>query len=110
MGDAKFNITSGEQLCKIISREIIDKNDWAKTFGLGTGKWQEKNSEKYPSNTFRNIVESKTRPVKYCIGTKCKTCDGIGHYRKYKKDGTYVNLTKCKDCNGEGVFLTETDR
>ena len=113
MGDAKFNITSGEQLCKIIySREIIDKNDWAKTFGLGTdANGRKRTPEKYPSNTFRNIVESKTRPVKYCIGTKCKTCDGIGHYRKYKKDGTaYVNLTKCKDCNGEGVFLTETDR
>ncbi len=113
MGDAKFNITSGEQLCKIIySREIIDKNDWAKTFGLGTdSNGRKRTPEKYPSNTFRKIVESKTRPVKYCIGTKCKTCDGIGHYRKYKKDGTaYINLTKCKDCNGEGVFLTETDR
>ena len=113
MGDAKFNITSGEQLCKIIySREIIDKNDWAKTFGLGTDSQGVKRiSVEYPANTFRELVDAKTIPVKYCIGTKCKTCDGIGHYRKYKKDGTaYVNLTKCKDCNGEGVFLTETDR
>ena len=113
MGDAKYNITSGEQLCKIIySREIIDKNDWAKTFGLGTDERGIKRTPaKYPANTFRKILETKTRPVMYSIGTKCKTCDGIGHYRKYKKDGSaYLNLTKCKDCNAEGVFLTKTDR
>ena len=113
MGDAKYNITSGEQLCKIIySREIIDKNDWAKTFGLGTDERGIKRTPaKYPANTFRKILETKTRTVMYTIGTKCKTCDGIGHYRKYKKDGSaYLNLTKCKDCNAEGVFLTKTDR
>ena len=113
MGDAKYNITSGEQLCKIIySREIIDKNDWAKTFGLGTDERGIKRTPaKYPANTFRKILETKTRPVMYSIGTKCKTCDGIGHYRKYKKDGSaYLNLTKCKDCNAEGVFLTKADR
>ena len=113
MGDAKYNITSGEQLCKIIySREIIDKNDWAKTFGLGTDERGIKRTPaKYPANTFRKILETKTRPVMYSIGTKCKTCDGIGHYRKYKKDcSAYLNLTKCKYCNAEGVFLTKTDR
>ena len=113
MGDASYNITSGEQLCKIIySREIIDKNDWAKTFGLGTDENGIKRTPaKYPANTFRNILETKTRPVMYSIGTKCKTCDGVGHYRKYKKDGSaYLNLTKCKDCNAQGVFLTKTDR
>ena len=36
MGDTPINITSSEQLCKVIySREIIDKKDWATTFGLG---------------------------------------------------------------------------
>lgn len=61
MGDRPYNIASPEQLSKIIhSREIIDKNDWAVTFGLGTSATGAKRTPvKYPDHTFRQIIEKK---------------------------------------------------
>ena len=113
MGDTPYNIGSAEQLSKIIySKEIIDKKDWNITFGLGTdAEGIKRIPPRYPANTFRDLVEAKTRPVQYTIGTKCNVCKGVGAYRKIKKDKTpFLNITKCKDCSGHGVILTASSR
>ncbi len=113
MGDRPYNIASPEQLSKIIhSREIIDKNDWAVTFGLGTSATGAKRTPvKYPDHTFRQIIEKKTKPVQYEAGVKCNTCDGAGVRRKIKKDGTYFQqIHKCSECKGDGVLLTATEK
>ena len=113
MGDRPYNIGSPEQLSKIIySREIIDKEDWNKTFGIGKDKNGEKRTAvEYPDHTFRQLIERKTRPVHYEAGVKCTICDGAGIRRKVKKDGTYYQqLHKCSECKGEGVLLTPTEK
>ena len=113
MGDTPINITSSEQLCKVIySREIIDKKDWATTFGLGLDEnGRRRKPMHFPSNTFSNIIDAQTKPVYFTIGSKCKRCHGVGIIKRVKKDGTlFARSSKCPDCKSQGVVLTETSK
>ena len=60
---------------------------------------------------FVNTVKYQTKVIKRTVAHHCNTCNGKGHYRKYKKDGTpYKNLTGCSECDKRGYLLIPTEK
>jgi DNA polymerase-1 len=61
-------------------------------------------------NTFRDIVNKKTKIVYKTKAKQCPSCKGHGKYRKTKKDGTpFANETKCPTCLATGFLFDNTN-
>ena len=113
MGDTKINLSSTEDLSKVIySRKVQDKNLWSGLFNIGIDK-RTKKQKKRPRMTdraFQELVNKYTDPVYKTFAQQCPDCKGVGHVRQIKKDGTpFKNLTKCSRCKGEGMLFTDTE-
>ena len=100
MGDTPINLNSPEQLSWIIySRKPHDKTDWQNSY-----------NPYMKENTFRDIVNKKTKIVYKTKARQCPTCKGFGKYRKTKKDGSpFANETKCPSCLATGFLFDNTN-
>jgi len=113
MGDTKINLSSTEDLSKVIySRKVQDKRQWAELFNIGIDK-KTKRPKRRPRMTdreFQHNVDKYTDTVYKTVATQCKTCNGLGLIRHTKVDGTpFKNMSKCPDCKGEGMIFLETE-
>jgi len=113
MGDTKINLSSTEDLSKVIySRKVQDKKQWAELFNIGIDK-KTKRPKRRPRMTdreFQHNVDKYTDTVYKTVATQCKTCNGLGLIRHTKVDGTpFKNMSKCPDCKGEGMIFLETE-
>jgi DNA polymerase I-like protein with 3'-5' exonuclease and polymerase domains len=113
MGDTKINLSSTEDLSKVIySRKVHDKNTWATLFNIGIDK-RTKKPKKRPMMTdreFSNVITKHTEQVYKTIAQQCNICSGVGYIRQLKKDGTpFKNLSKCSKCKSEGMLFIETE-
>ena len=113
MGDTKINLSSTEDLSKVIySRKVQDKKQWAELFNIGIDK-KTKRPKRRPRMTdreFQHNVDKYTDTIYKTVATQCKTCNGVGLIRHTKVDGTpFKNMSKCSDCKGEGMIFLETE-
>lgn len=113
MGDTKINLSSTEDLSKVIySRKVHDKNFWSELFNIGIDKKTKrpKRRPKMSDKQFEEYVNKYTDSVYKTIAQQCSSCHGVGLIRQTKKDGTpFKNMTKCSSCKGEGMLFTETE-
>ena len=113
MGDTKINLSSTEDLSKVIySKKVQDKSIWTSMFNIGIDK-RTKKAKRRPRMTdraFQELVNKYTDPVYKTIAQQCGDCKGVGHVRKIKKDGSpFAKLSKCSRCKGEGMLFIETE-
>ena len=113
MGDTKINLSSTEDLSKVIySRKVQDKKQWVELFNIGIDK-RTKRPKRRPRMTdreFQHNVDKYTDTIYKTVATQCKTCNGLGLIRHTKVDGTpFKNMSKCPDCKGEGMIFLETE-
>ena len=113
MGDTKINLSSTEDLSKVIySRKVQDKKQWAELFNIGIDK-RTKRPKRRPRMTdreFQHNVSKYTDTIYKTVASQCKTCKGLGLIRHTKVDGTpFKNMSKCSDCKGEGMIFLETE-
>ena len=113
MGDTKINLSSTEDLSKVIySKKVQDKSIWTSMFNIGIDK-RTKKAKRRPRITdraFQELVNKYTDPVYKTIAQQCGDCKGVGHIRKIKKDGSpFAKLSKCSRCKGEGMLFIETE-
>ena len=113
MGDTKINLSSTEDLSKVIySRKVQDKKQWAELFNIGIDK-RTKRPKRRPRMTdreFQHNVSKYTDTIYKTVASQCKTCKGLGLIRHTKVDGTpFKNMSKCPDCKGEGMIFLETE-
>ena len=113
MGDTKINLSSTEDLSKVIySRKVQDKKQWAELFNIGIDK-RTKRPKKRPRMTdreFQNLVSKYTDTIYKTVASKCENCNGVGLVRHTKVDGTpFKNMSKCPKCKGEGMLFLETE-
>ena len=109
MGDTPINISSPEQLSKVIySRRIKDKNEWVRTFNIGTDESGKKLYKTRMSQTkFVKTVREQTTIVKKTRARQCNTCIGTGKTYKTKISGDlYAVGNHCVDCGGTGLKYT----
>jgi DNA polymerase I-like protein with 3'-5' exonuclease and polymerase domains len=111
MGDTPINLSSGEDISKLVySREFTDKKNHKIIFNLGTDElgnpmWPPRMS---PAK-FAEAVRRTTKKVQRTEAQHCTTCAGHGFIRKTKQDGTpYKKTTKCTICEGRGYVLAPT--
>lgn len=116
MGDTPFNLSSPEQLSQIIySRKIIDKKHWKETFNLGTELRNSVTKKRRPyrmkDSKFAQSVREGTQKVYKTRAVRCDECNGIGSFRKKKKDGTdFKKDSFCHKCNRTGIYYENTDK
>ena len=99
MGDTPINLNSPEQLSRVIyGRKVLDKQYWGNAI------------DPYMSDTdFRSLMAGGTERVYKTSASQCKGCNGSGHIRKVKKDGSlFANTNKCSRCSGAGYTLMPT--
>ena len=97
MGDTPINLNSPEQLSWVIySRKVIDKPAWGNAI------------EPYMSGAeFDRMISAGTERLYKTKAVQCHDCNGTGHIRKVRKDGTpYSKPNRCRACNGNGYILT----
>jgi len=96
MGDTRINLNSPEQMSWVIySRRPKDKLEWANTF-----------SPYMDVKEYKKNVKDKSDIVYKTEAKQCTDCQGTGHYRKVKKDGTpYARPTKCDNCDSIGYLF-----
>ena len=98
MGDTPINLNSPEQLSWVIySRKVIDKPAWGNAI------------EPYMSGAeFDRMISAGTERLYKTKAVQCHDCNGTGHIRKVRKDGTpYSKPNRCRACNGNGYLLTD---
>ena len=91
MGDTKINISSGEDLSKVIySRQVQDKDIWGKLFNIGIDKNTGKNKRRpnFSRIQFRNLVAENSEKIFKTTAEQCRNCNGKGVIKKIKKDGS----------------------
>ena len=99
MGDTPINLNSPEQLSWVVySRKVVDKPVWADQV------------DPYMSNAeFDRMISGGTTRLYKTKATQCHTCNGTGHVRKVRKDGTlYAKPNRCTVCNANGYRLDNT--
>lgn len=113
MGDTKINLSSTEDLSKVIySRAVHDKNTWATIFniGLDTNTNRPKRRPRMTDKEFQGIVNKHTDIIHRTIAEQCSTCMGVGYIRKTNKDGKPSKMLNiCTKCKKEGIIYTETE-
>jgi DNA polymerase I-like protein with 3'-5' exonuclease and polymerase domains len=97
MGDTPINLNSPEQLSWVIySRKPKDKNVWMNAI-----------TPYMKPKDFRDAIAKNTTLVYKTEAKQCPDCNGTGHIRKTKKDGTpFAKPNKCGRCVTTG-FLYE---
>ncbi len=113
MGDTKINLSSTEDLSKVIySRKVQDKSIWTSMFNIGIDK-RTKRAKRRPrinDRAFHELVNKYTDPVFKTIAQQCTECHGVGHIRRIKKDGSpFSKMSKCSKCNGQGMLFIDTE-
>ena len=99
MGDTPINLNSPEQLSWVIySRKVMDKQYWGNAI------------DPYMADAdFRSLIAGGTEKIYKTKAEQCRDCNGTGHIRKVKKDGTpFARTTSCKNCSGRGYLLVPT--
>ena len=99
MGDTPINLNSPEQLSWVIySRKVTDKQYWGNAI------------DPYMADAdFRSLIAGGTEKIYKTKAEQCRDCNGTGHIRKVKKDGTpFARTTSCKNCSGRGYLLVPT--
>ena len=97
MGDTPINLNSPEQLSWVVySRKVLDKQYWGNQI------------DPYMDEAdFRSLLSGGTERLYKTNATQCSECNGTGHVRKVRKDGTpYSKPNRCKVCDGAGYTLT----
>ena len=97
MGDTPINLNSPEQLSWVVySRKVLDKQYWGNQI------------DPYMDEAdFRSLLSGGTERLYKTKATQCSECNGTGHVRKVRKDGTpYSKPNRCKVCDGAGYTLT----
>ena len=113
MGDTKINLSSTEDLSKVIySRKVQDKKQWVELFNIGIDKKTKrpKRRPKMSDREFQSYVSKFTDVVYKTVASQCPDCKGVGLIRQMKVDGTpFKNMSKCPTCKGEGMLFVETE-
>tara|TARA_R110001606_G_scaffold215400_1_gene363255 strand:+ start:3966 stop:6014 length:2049 start_codon:yes stop_codon:yes gene_type:complete len=113
MGDTKINLSSTEDLSKVIySRKVQDKSFWVELFNIGLNKETHKKKRRpiLTEKQFEHYVLKYTDVIYKTIAEQCSSCKGLGYIRKNNSDGTISKrLNICPKCNKEGVIYTETE-
>ena len=113
MGDTKINLSSTEDLSKVIySKQVQDKNLWSSMFNIGIDKKTNKPKKRpmMSDKQFQGMVQKYTDPIFKTIAEQCGTCKGVGYIRKINKDGKPSKmLNVCHRCKKEGVIYTDTE-
>lgn len=116
MGDTPVNLSSPDDLCKIVySRQVDCKDTWKRIFNLGSNTRNSVKKRKYPKrytwNQFYHIVLKNMTTVKRTVANQCNTCQGLGKVHKITKKGVmYKKPNICKTCEGCGYTYTPTDK
>ena len=113
MGDTKINLSSTEDLSKVIySRKVHDKDTWSNLFNIGIDK-RTKKPKKRPMMTdkeFEHLVLKHTEPLYKTIAQQCGMCSGVGYIRKKNKDGRPSKMLNiCPKCKKEGMLFIDTE-
>jgi len=111
MGDRPYNLASPEQLSEIIwSRRVNNKEEWARTFNIGTtSSGKKKYRPRMSKVEFDRQMKRQTTIVSQTTVRQCPNCKGIGKQFKVKKDGTpYKVQPMCKHCLGTGYLYDAT--
>ena len=111
MGDRPYNLASPEQLSEIIwSRRVNDKEEWARTFNIGTtSSGKKKYRPRMSKIEFDRHMKRQTTIVSQTTVRQCPNCKGTGKQHKIKKDGTpYKVQPMCKHCLGTGYLYDAT--
>jgi DNA polymerase I-like protein with 3'-5' exonuclease and polymerase domains len=100
MGDTPINLNSPEQMSWVIySRKIKDKLMWGNNFTPYMSV------EEYKEN-----VKEHSQIIYKTKAKKCIKCNGNGHIRKIKKDGSpYSKPSKCVNCDALGYLFEPTN-
>ena len=95
MGDRPINLNSPEQLSWVIySRKPHYKMQWASKF-----------QDRMSADLFKSNVKKLSSVVYKQKAEMCTSCNGTGHIRKIKKDGTpHKNTNKCVTCSATGFI------
>ncbi len=99
MGDTPINLNSPEQLSWVVySRKVVDKPSWGNAV------------DPYMSSAeFDRMISAGTERMYKTQATQCHACNGTGHVRKVRKDGTlYAKPNRCTVCNANGYRLNST--
>ena len=91
MGDTKINLSSTEDLSKVIySRKVQDKKQWSDIFNIGIDKKTKrpKRRPKMSDRDFQSTITKFTDIVYKTVASQCPDCKGVGLIRQMKVDGT----------------------
>ena len=96
MGDTPINLSSPEQLSRVIySRKPKDKSTWASLFPMYTKKKE-----------FYSIVENNSDIIYKTQVFQCTVCQGKGYSFPRKKDGSKGKAKRrCLNCDTAGVVF-----
>ena len=110
MGDTPINLSSGEQMSKVIySCQFRDKKLWKEVMNIGTdSEGKPLRRPRMKIKAFREVLSACfTRPRKQ-QATKCLSCYGSGQIRKIKKSGEpFARTNACQECGGLGVLYKD---
>jgi len=101
MGDTPINLSSPEQLSRVIySRKPKDKSTWASLFPMYTKKKE-----------FYSIVENNSDIIYKTQVFQCTVCQGKGYSFPRKKDGSKGKAKRrCLTCDTAGVVFVPNTR
>ena len=101
MGDTPINLSSPEQLSRVIySRKPKDKTTWASLFPMYTKKKE-----------FYSIVDKNSDVIYKTQVFQCTTCQGRGYSFPRKKDGSKGKAKRrCVKCDTAGVIFVPNNK
>lgn len=116
MGDRPYNLASGDDLSAVMySRRPRDKKKWKELFNIGSelrgSVKKQKMTKIFKEQAFSRILTNEMSVEQQTKARKCRSCNGVGHTFKKKKDGTnYARPNTCKACDGVGVEYLPTGK
>ena len=111
MGDTPINLSSGQDMTKLVySREVTNRDLHKQLFNIGIGaNGKPLHQPRMKPSRFKDVVRQTTRVIQKTVVQKCVICNGSGRQYKLTKSGVpFKKQPRCGTCVGEGVIYKPT--